>query len=91
MERKNIKSILQCPYKDILEYLLGIVNLTEEELKVIKEVDIKGYTEESAAETLGASRAYIQNKRAKAYKKLNKVWKSNHFVYLLLKEIEGDE
>ena len=91
MERKDIKSILQCPYKDILEYLLGIVNLTEDESKVIKEVDIKGYTEEFTAETLGVSRAYIQNKRAKAYKKLNKVWRNNHFVHLLLKEIKGDK
>ena len=91
MERKDIKSILQCPYKDILEYLLGIVNLTEDELRVIREVDIKGYTEEFTAETLGVSRAYIQNKRAKAYKKLNKVWRNNHFVHLLLKEIKGDE
>ena len=91
MERKDIKSILQCPYKDILEYLLGIVNLTEDELRVIREVDIKGYTEEFTAETLGVSRAYIQNKRAKAYKKLSKVWRNNHFVHLLLKEIKGDE
>lgn len=91
MERKDIKSILQCPYKDIIEYLLSIVNLTDEELKVTRQVDIKGYTEEATAEYLGVSRAYIQNKRSKVYKKLSKVWRNNHFVSLLLKEIREDK
>lgn len=90
MERRDIKSILRCPYKDILEYLLSTVNLTEKELELIKEVDIKGYTEEHTAECLNVSPRYVQNQRAKAYKKLNKVWSKSHLVELILKELRED-
>lgn len=91
MERKDIKSILRCPYKDIVEYLLNTVNLSEKEIELIREVDIKGYTEEHTAECLGVSPRYVQNQRAKAYKKLNKVWSKSHLVDLVLKEIKEDE
>lgn len=91
MERKDIKSILRCPYKDIVEYLLNTVNLSEKEIELIREVDIKGYTEEHTAEYLGVSPRYVQNQRSKAYKKLNKVWSKSHLVDLVLKEIKEDE
>ncbi len=87
MDRRDIKSILRCPYKDILEYLLSTVNLTDKELELIQEVDIKGYTEEHTAECLNVSPRYVQHQRAKAYKKLDKVWNNNHIVQLILKEL----
>lgn len=91
MERKDIKSILQCPYKDILDYLLSIVNLNKKELEAIEEIDIKGYTEEYTAEVLGVSQRYIQQQRSKAYKKLSKAWSNSHFAYLILKELREDK
>ncbi len=90
MDRRDIKSILRCPYKDILEYLLNTVNLTDKELELIREVDIKGYTEEHIAECLDVSPRYVQQQRAKAYKKLSKVWKNNHLVELILKELREE-
>lgn len=90
MERKDIKSILRCPYKDILEYLLSIVNLTEKERELINEVDIKGYTEEHTAECLGVSPRHVQQQRQKAYKKLSKVWGKSHLVELVLQELRED-
>lgn len=90
MERQDIKSILRCPYKDILEYLLSTVNLSNKEIELLREVDIKGYTEEHTAECLGVSPRYVQNQRAKAYKKLSKVWSRSHLVELVLKELKEE-
>lgn len=90
MDRKQIKKILRSPYKDILEYLLSLVNLSNKEIEAITEVDIKGYTEEVTAETLDVSVRYVQLQRAKAYKKMSKVWSNNHLVELFLKELEEE-
>lgn len=90
MDRKQIKKILRSPYKDILEYLLSLVNLSNKEIEAITEVDIKGYTEEVTAETLDVSVRYVQLQRAKAYKKMSKVWSNNHLVDLFLKELEEE-
>lgn len=90
MDRKQIKKILRSPYKDIIEYLLTLVNLSVKELEVIREVDIKGYTEEHTAECLDVSTRYVQLQRAKAYKKMEKVWSSNHLVSLFLKDLEEE-
>ena len=41
MDRQDIKLILRCPYKDIIEYLLNTVNLTDKEIKLLNDAGIK--------------------------------------------------
>lgn len=88
MNRQDIKLILKCPYKDIIEYLLSTVNLTDKEILFLKEVDIKGNTEERTAENLGVSPRHVQAQRQKAYQKITKVWHKNHLTELILKELK---
>lgn len=86
MERKNIKAVLKCPYKDILEYLLSLVSLTDKEKEMITQVDIKGYTEERTAEFLDMSVRWVKQQRHNAYEKLGKVWEDKKIVKYILDE-----
>lgn len=88
MDRQDIKLILRCPYKDIIEYLLNAVNLTDKEIKLLKEVDIKGNTEERTAEHFDVSTRHVQSQRQKAYQKITKVWSKNHLAEVILKELK---
>lgn len=88
MEKKDIKLILTNPHKDILDYILSIVNLTERELEAITLVDIKGKTEERASEQMNISLRNIQRTRVSAYNKLEKVWSNSSLVQLLLKMLK---
>ena len=61
MTNEQLKVIFSIPEKDLLQFLLNKVNLTEKELKVINNCLVKGYTEEYTAEIMEMSRNGIQN------------------------------
>lgn len=90
MERKDIKTILKTPYPDILDFALSLVKLTDKELEAITYVDIKGNTEERTAEILDVSPRHIQDLRARAYKKLSKIWSSHKFINIYLEMEKKD-
>ena len=90
MDKKDIKLILTNPHKDILDYILNTVNLTERELEAITLVDIKGKTEERASEQMNISLRNIQRTRVSAYNKLEKVWSNSSLVQLLLKMLKEE-
>ena len=56
MTNEQLKVIFSIPEKDLLQFLLNKVNLTEKELKVINNCLVKGYTEEYTAEIMEMSR-----------------------------------
>lgn len=56
MTNEQLKTIFSIPEKDLLQFLLNKVNLTEKELKVINNCLVKGYTEEYTAEIMEMSR-----------------------------------
>ena len=56
MTNEQLKLIFSIPEKDLLQFLLNKVNLTEKELKVINNCLVKGYTEEYTAEIMEMSR-----------------------------------
>lgn len=88
MDRKDIKLILKNPHKDILDYALSIVNLSEKELQAITLVDIKGNTEDYASIEMDVSIRKIQRLRCTAFYKLNNVWSNSEFVHVLLRMLK---
>ena len=90
MDRKDIKLILKNPYKDILDYVLSIVNLSEQEKETITLVDIKGNTEEYASNELNLTIRRIQMIRQSAYKKLDKAWSSSSLIKVLIKMLKEE-
>lgn len=84
MSKNEIRKILNCPFMDLLNLALELVNLKDKELIAIQLVDIKGKTEFEASEIMNCSLNSIKNYRKRAYKKLSKVWdKSDLAKYLL--------
>lgn len=84
MTKEQLKAIFSIPEKDLLQFLLNKVNLTEKELKIIDNCLVKGYTEEYTAEIMEMSRNGIQKIKKKAFDKLIKVWKDDRIIKLLL-------
>lgn len=90
MEKKDIKLVLKNPHKDILNYALSIVNLSEKELQAITLVDIKGNTEDYASIEMNASIRKIQRLRSSAYNKLDNVWSNSTFIQVLLQMLKNN-
>lgn len=88
MTREQLRYIFNIPEKDLLEFLLNKVNLTDKENEVIKYCLVKGYTEEYTAEIMEMSRNGIQKIKKKAFNKLDKVWCNDRVINILLKEQE---
>lgn len=88
MDRKDIKLILKNPHKDILDYALSIVNLSEKELQAITLVDIKGNTEDYASLEMNTSIRKVQRLRCSAFYKLNNVWSTSEFIQVLLRMLK---
>lgn len=86
MTNEQLKLIFSIPEKDLLQFLLNKVNLTEKELKVINNCLVKGYTEEYTAEIMEMSRNGVQNIKKKAYTKLSKVWCNDRIINMILKD-----
>lgn len=84
LERSEVKKVLNCPSKYLLELALEMVNLKDKERKAIELVDIKGNTEEKASETLKISRNSIQNYRKTAYNKFSRVWENQALIEEIL-------
>lgn len=87
MDKESIRKILQNPSMEIVNIALGYVNLTEDESQVINLVEIKGKTEEKAAEILQMSPRNIQYIKNNAFKKLEAVWSKNLFISMLLERV----
>ena len=87
MDKESIRKILQNPSMEIVNIALGYVNLTEDESEVIKLVEMKGKTEERAAEILQMSPRNVQYIKQSAFKKLEAVWSKNLFISMLLERV----
>lgn len=85
MDKSDIKKVLNCPYKELLEMALNMVSLKRKELEVIQLVDIQGETQEKTAELLECSVNTVKNHRNKAFKKLGKVWEKQKSIEKILK------
>ena len=88
MTKEQLRKIFNSPERDLLCFLLAKVNLTEKEKEVIDNCLLKGYTEEYTAEIMSMSKNGIQKIKKRAYDKLNKVWKNDRIIQILLKEVD---
>jgi predicted DNA-binding protein (UPF0251 family) len=85
MTKEQLKTIFSIPERDLLQFLLNKVNLTEKELKIIDNCLVKGYTEEYTAEIMEMSRNGVQKIKKKAFDKLIKVWDNDRVIHLILR------
>lgn len=85
MTKEQLKAIFSIPERDLLQFLLNKVNLTEKELKIIDNCLVKGYTEEYTAEIMEMSRNGVQKIKKKAFDKLSKVWDNDRIIHLILR------
>ena len=88
MTREQLKYVFNIPERDLLEFLLRKVNLTDCEKEVIQNCLVKGYTEEHTAEIMQMSRNGIQKIKKKALEKIEKVWNKDRIIEMILKELE---
>lgn len=84
MDRTDIRKILKNPSRDLINIALSYVNLTDRERQILEYVEMKGVTEEKAAEKLDISVRGLQQIKSEAFEKLNIVWSKNIFIALLL-------
>lgn len=84
MTNEQIKKVFSIPERDLLEFMLHKVNLSDKELKVINLCLLQGNTEEQTAEIMQMSRNGIQNIKKKAYNKLRKVWENDRIIKILI-------
>lgn len=85
MTNEQLKTIFSIPERDLLQFLLNKVNLTEKELKIIDNCLVKGYTEEYTAEIMEMSRNGVQKIKKKAFDKLSKVWDNDRVINMILR------
>ena len=84
MNREDIKRVLNCPSKPLLQLALELVNLKEKERLAIEYVDIEGATEPIASEKMKCSLRSISNYRRSAYQKLEKAWQGQELIDKIL-------
>lgn len=84
MTRSELKKILNCPSKNLLNLALDLVNLKDKELRAITLMDIQGKTREETAELMNISVQAVSNIRDKAFIKLNKVWSKEDLIKEIL-------
>lgn len=75
MNRNDVRRFLQnCPHKDLINFLIGRVNLTEYEAKIIDYKINKGYTDEKISELLDRSIEHTRRLVRNTFNKISYNW-----------------
>lgn len=85
MTNKEVKKVLNCPSRVVLNLVLDLVNFKVKELEAITLMDIKGNTREETAEMMNISCQAVSKIRDKAFKKMIKVWSNDEIIEEILK------
>lgn len=80
MDKETAAKALKCPYKPFVDFALSLVNLTDKEETALTLVDVRGITEERAAEMMNIASRTVQRARKDAYEKLCIVWQGNKLI-----------
>lgn len=80
MDKQTAAKALKCPYRPFVDFALSLVNLTEKEESALTLVDVKGVTEERAAEMMNVASRTVQRARKEAYQKICIVWEGNKLI-----------
>lgn len=86
MTNKEVKKVLNCPSRVVLNLVLDLVNFKDKELEAITLMDIKGNTREETAEMMDISCQAVSKIRDKAFKKMIKVWSNDEIIEEILKQ-----
>lgn len=86
MTSKEVKKVLNCPSRVVLNLVLDLVNFKDKELEAITLMDIKGNTREETAEMMNISCQAVSKIRDKAFKKMIKVWSNDEIIEEILKK-----
>lgn len=86
MTNKEVKKVLNCPSRVVLNLVLDLVNFKDKELEAITLMDIKGNTREETAEMMNISCQAVSKIRDKAFKKMIKVWNNDEIIEEILKQ-----
>lgn len=86
MTSKEVKKVLNCPSRVVLNLVLDLVNFKDKELEAITLMDIKGNTREETAEMMNISCQAVSKIRDKAFKKMIKVWNNDEIIEEILKQ-----
>lgn len=86
MTSKEVKKVLNCPSRIVLNLVLDLVNFKDKELEAITLMDIKGNTREETAEMMNISCQAVSKIRDKAFKKMIKVWSNDEIIEEILKQ-----
>lgn len=84
MTNEQIRRVFNIPERDLLQFLLNKVNLSDKELKILELCLIKGKTEEQTAEILEMSRNGVQKIKKNAFNKISKVWDNDRIIKILI-------
>ncbi len=86
MTNKEVKKVLNCPSRVVLNLVLDLVNFKDKELEAITLMDVKGNTREETAEMMNISCQAVSKIRDKAFKKMIKVWSNDEIIEEILKQ-----
>ena len=86
MTNEQIRMVFKIPEKDVLDFILNRVNLTNRQRTALELYYREGNTEEQCAEIMKISRNGFQNIKKDANKILMKAWQNDRLVMLLLKD-----
>ena len=81
----EVKKVLNTSYKEYIIYALDLVNFKDKERKVIELVDLRGLSQEMAADEMECSLKSINNFRKNAYLKMSECWGDNEVIRTILK------
>lgn len=84
LTRTEVKRMLNHASKKAVFSALDLVNLKDKERQTIELVDLRGLTQEEAAEKLDCSVSSIALYRSRAYHKIGVVWSKDVKILLTL-------
>lgn len=84
MTNEQIKMVFKIPERDLLDFILNRINLTNKQKQALDLYYRQGYTEEECAEMMNISRNGFQNIKKSAREMLDKAWANDRLINILI-------
>ena len=87
MEEADVVSFLRCPYAELVDFAVGLANLTRKEAEVVRLCGRLKYTQAEAAEEMLCSEDAVQQWYKAAKYKLRMAWSGREWIkQIIVKE-----
>ena len=80
MEEADVVSFLRCPYAELVDFAVGLANLTRKEAEVVRLCGRLKYTQAEAAEEMLCSEDAVQQWYKAAKYKLKMAWSGRAWI-----------